>query len=286
MNAHTNFAVLKKRPMTALHEPAGEAISDSRHYRETGTGPVVLCIHSFSSSSAQYHGLMRRLAPRFHVVATDLFGDGKSPVWAEKRRFTLADEAAPLEALLPDDGPVHLVGHSYGAAVALRIASANRTRVRSMALYEPAIWGTLANLSPDHPATLEIEAVRDLTIRLIERGRLEAAAECFIDYWAGLGCWAAQPEARRLKLLGSVRSLRTAWSATFFERWSAAALRSLDTRCLLISGARSTAAARHAIGLLRDTLPNTSVVNLDGLGHLGPITHPERVNEIVNTFLL
>ena len=255
------------------------------HYREAGTGPFVLCIHSFSSSSAQYQGLMQRLAPRFRVVAADLYGHGRTPSWMGERRFTLADEAAPLEALLPDDTPVHLVGHSYGAAVALRIAAANRVRVQSMVLYEPTMWGTLSHLCPGDPATLEIEAVRDETIQLIDSGRLEGATERFIDYWAGPGSWAAVPGERRPRLVASVRSLRAAWKATFVERWSAAALRALDIPCLLISGTRTTAAARRAIGLLRDTLPAATAVEFEGLGHLAPITHSERVDATIDTFL-
>jgi len=265
--------------------PVSAAMNRLPHYREAGTGPFVLCIHSFSSSSAQYQGLMQRLAPRFRVVAADLYGHGRTPSWLGERRFTLADEAAPLEALLPDETPVHLVGHSYGAAVALRIAGANRARVRSMILYEPTMWGTLSHLCPNDPATLEIEAVRDETIQLIDGGRFEAATERFIDYWAGPGSWAAVPGERRPRLVTSVRSLRAAWTATFVERWSAAALRALDTPCLLISGTRTTAAARRAIGLLRDTLPDATVVEFDGLGHLGPITHSERVDAAIDAFL-
>jgi len=269
----------------AEQPPVSSPMSRSPYYREIGNGPFVLCIHSFSSSSAQYQGLMQRLAPRFRVVAVDLYGHGRSPSWLGERRFTLADEAAPLEALLPDDAPVHLVGHSYGAAVALRIAGANRVRVRSMTLYEPTMWGTLSHLCPSDPATLEIEAVRDETIQLIDEGRVEAATERFIDYWAGSGSWAAVPGERRPRLVAAVRSLRAAWIATFVERWSAAALRSLDTPCLLISGTHTTAAARRAIGLLRDTLPAATLVEFEGLGHLGPITHSARVDAAIDTFL-
>ena len=265
--------------------PTSATVSRLPHYRESGSGPFVLCIHSFSSSSSQYQALMQRLAPRFHVVAADLYGHGRSPSWFGERRFTLADEAAPLEALLPDDVPVHLVGHSYGAAVALRIAAANRVRVRSMALYEPTMWGTLSHLCPGDPATLEIEAVRDETMQLIDCGRLEAAAERFIDYWAGPRSWVAIPEERKARVVAAVRSLRAAWIATFFERWSATALRSLDIPCLLISGSRTTAAARRAIGLLRDTLPAATAVEFAGLGHLGPITHSQRVDPAIDTFL-
>ena len=246
---------------------------------------LVLCIPSFASSARQYRGLEKRLAGRFQVVAADLYGHGERAAWDGHRRFTLGDEAAFFEALLPDEPPVHLVGHSYGGAVALRIAATNRTRVRSLVLYEPAIWGTLSELCWNEPPTLEIEAVRDDTLRLLEAGRVAAAAERFIDYWAGEGAWAATPEDRRPRLLAAIRSLRESWPATFAERWSPSALRSLDVPCLLLTGTRSTAAARHAVKLLRELLGNAQLVALEELGHMGPVTHPERVDAAIEAFL-
>ncbi len=250
------------------------------------TAPHVLCIHSFASSSAQYQSLAQRLTPGFRVRAADLYGHGSSPPWPHERRFTLADEAAPWEALLAPGEDTHLVGHSYGAAVALRIAHANRARVRSLTLYEPAIWGTLSHLLPGDPATREIEAVRDESIHLIDSGELEAAAERFIDYWAGQGTWAAAPAQRRPKIMATVRSLRAAWSATFVEQWPAAALRSLAMPCLLLTGARSPAAARRAVALMRDLLPVAEVIEFDEMGHLGPVTHPQVVDAAIEAFLL
>jgi pimeloyl-ACP methyl ester carboxylesterase len=244
---------------------------------------TVLCIHSFSSSARQYRSLAARLEPRFKVVAADLYGHGERGPWQGQGRFTISDEAAPIESLLAAD--THLVAHSYGATVALHIAGRHRSRIRSMAFYEPSIWGTLAALLPGDPATREIETVRDDTIRLIERGELEAAAERFIDYWVGAGAWAATPAERRPRIVATVRSLREGWHAAFSEPWTAAALRSLDIPCLLMTGSRSTAAARRALRLLRETLPRTQVIEFEGLGHLGPITHPERVDDAVEAFL-
>lgn len=247
--------------------------------------PFVLCIHSFASSARQFRSLTERLGVRFRVASPDLYGHGERAPWSGERPFTLADESSPFEALLPDEGPVHLVGHSYGGAVALRIAAMNGTRVRSMVLYEPAIWGTLSEVLWGEPPTLEIEAVRDETMRLLDEGRLEAAAERFVDYWSGAGTWAATPPERRPRLLAPMRSLRHAWPATFRERWSIAALRALEVPCLLLTGTRSTAAARRALSLLRELLPRAEVLELDGLGHLGPVTHPERVDAAVEAFL-
>jgi len=244
---------------------------------------TVLCIHSFSSSARQYRSLAARLEPRFKVVAADLYGHGERGPWQGQGRFTISDEAAPIESLLSAN--THLVAHSYGATVALHIAGRHRSRIRSMAFYEPSIWGTLAALLPGDPATLEIETVRDDTIRLIKLGELEAAAERFIDYWVGAGAWAATPAERRPRIVATVRSLREGWHAAFSEPWTAAALRSLDIPCLLMTGSRSTAAARRALRLLRETLPRTQVIEFEGLGHLGPITHPERVDDAVEAFL-
>ena len=102
------------------------------YFREVGTGPGVGCLHSNASSSAQWRALMDSMAPTHHVLAPDLYGAGKSPDWYSDRVITLADEAALIEPVLQRAGsPVILVGHSHGAALALRIAVENPHRVEA-----------------------------------------------------------------------------------------------------------------------------------------------------------
>src|SRR5687768_12289273 len=98
-------------------------------FREAGTGPTVVCIHSNASSSAQWRALMELLSPKFRVLARDSYGAGKSPPY---RKASLRDEAALIEPVLR--GASALVGHSYGGAVALVAALAHRPK--AMALYE------------------------------------------------------------------------------------------------------------------------------------------------------
>lgn len=251
--------------------------------REAAT---VLCVHAFGASAMQYHGLVTRLEPRLVVRPVELYGHGRRARWSAPRGFTIGDEVAALRAAVPDRGAIHLVGHSYGAAVALRLAAALPGRVRSLALYEPAVWGTLAAWCPDEPATREIEAVRDDTNALLAAGDLEGATGRFIDYWSGPGQWAATSASRRPRLMATVQSLRAVWDATFDDVWRAVDLRAFETLpCLLMSGTASTAAARRATALLRAALPSARALDFDGLGHLGPITHAPAVDAALEAFL-
>jgi pimeloyl-ACP methyl ester carboxylesterase len=159
-------------------------------FREAGTGPGVVCIHSNASTSGQWRGLMDLLAPKFRVLAPDSYDSGKSPQWPSDRVIRLRDEVALIEPVLARAGsPLALVGHSYGAAVALIAALANPSRVRAMALYEPTLF---ALLDAETPAPNEAEGIRNAVAAAgvaLDEGNQDAAAERFIDYWMGTGTW-------------------------------------------------------------------------------------------------
>lgn len=54
---------------------------------------------------------------------------------------------------------------------------------------------------------------------------------------------------------------------------------------LLMVGRDSPASSRAVAGLLAQTLPRLELLEFDGLGHMGPVTHPERVNAAIEDFL-
>jgi pimeloyl-ACP methyl ester carboxylesterase len=114
------------------------------YFREAGAGPAVVCVHASASSSAQWRPLMDRLAPRFRTLAVDLYGSGKSARWPSSQTLSLADEVSFLDPVLAAAGDrFHLVGHSYGGAVALKAALAYPDRptvarpLRTRALLAP-----------------------------------------------------------------------------------------------------------------------------------------------------
>ena len=256
------------------------------HYREAGTGPPVVCLHSSASSSGQWRTLMDRLSDRFRVIAADLYGYGRSPAWPEHRKMYLDGQIALLESMFDAAvEPFHLVGHSFGGAIALKAALKYPGRVRSLTVFEPVLFSVLVGDDPASPASREILAVRDDTIRLVDLGDLDASAERFTDYWVGPGAWAATPEARRPALAAAMRAVKSEWHAAFSEPTPLAAFEALDVPTLLLTGAESTLSARSVARLLTGVLPDVSVEEIAGVGHMAPVTHPDEVNPVIERFL-
>ena len=87
-----------------------------------GTGPLLLMLHGFPSSSYDWRLLLEELPGRA-VLAYDCLGFGLS----EKPRdhtYTLGEQADIAEALVArhgDGGPVFLVGHDMGTSVATEL---------------------------------------------------------------------------------------------------------------------------------------------------------------------
>jgi dienelactone hydrolase len=140
-------------------------------FREAGTGPGVVCLHANASTSGQWRGLMDTLAPRFRVFAPDSYDCGKSPQWPSDRVIRLRDEVTLIDPVLTRAGsPLALVGHSFGATVALIAALANPGRVRAMALYEPTLFSLLdAETPPPNAAEGIREVVVDAGVALCRR---------------------------------------------------------------------------------------------------------------------
>ena len=124
-------------------------------YREGGdpSGPTLLLLHGFPSSSAQYHQLMERLAGGCHVIAPDYPGFGRSPALTGATTFDrLADVIdAFIEAKALDPFSMYLF--DFGSPVGFRIATRHPARVQGLVLqnanaYEVGLGPGMQALAP------------------------------------------------------------------------------------------------------------------------------------------
>lgn len=122
----------------------------------------MLAIHGLTGHGQRWQTLATRHLAEFAVAAPDLLGHGRSS-WAAP--WTIDANVAALADLL--DGPVVVVGHSFGGAIALNLAAARPDLVSALVLLDPAVGldgGWMRDIaddmfaSPDYPDRAEARA--------------------------------------------------------------------------------------------------------------------------------
>ena len=234
------------------------------------------------SSRAQWAELSAQLETQFRCIAVDLQGYGKSPFPDVDGPYTLAHETdavnAAIAARLEPGEPFHLVGHSYGGATALRMARTMRTRVLSLAVFEPVAFHLLPSTDA---ARREIEAV---VASILATATPRDATRVFLDYWNGAGAFDAMPAPLQDKFTAQIGKVKLDFQALLGEPAALADLATLDIPSLVLSGQRSPLSTRRLAEQLAAALPNASAMQTRG-GHMAPITHGAVVNPLIAAFL-
>lgn len=254
-------------------------------FLEAGSGPLVVLLHSSVAGARQWRKLMETLASSFHVRAVNLIGYGRTPSWRAERPMTLDDEVDYVAAAVPPGSrPFHLVGHSFGAAVAMRAARRFGAEVGKLVLLEPNPFDLLRQ----HGCTAAIDEVLSLrrTIRTHgERGDWEPAAERFADYWGGDGTWAAMDADRRRTFTGALAPNFHEWDAIMSETTPLAEwVEALPRRTLVVFDPNTVLPIRKIVWLMQQAAPWRFATVQQG-GHMAPLTRPDLVNPLIQRFL-
>ena len=253
---------------------------------ERGAGEPVILLHCSASSGEQWRSLAERLADRYRVLAPDLWGYGGTDMW-RGGDFSLSSEAEIVLAMLHRaGGRAHLVGHSYGGAVALRVALRHAPAVKSLALIEPVALHLLREEHyVDQAALAEISVAADRVKDALARGERERGMREFVDYWSGEGAWGALAEAKRAALLPRLEKVVLDFHAAFEDPARVQDFWPLFMPTLLLQGGRSPLPPRRICSQLSRVLPESRLAIVEGAGHMLPLTHAERVNELVAAHL-
>lgn len=230
-------------------------------YDRIGQGKVVILVLGALNSRKSGASLAKLLASRFTVISYDRRGRGDSP---ETAPYSPQREVEDLGALIDAvGGPVHLYGHSSGAAIALRAAFRLRNRVRKLAIYE-------APYSLDPEARKAAREYYRALKKLLKSGRNGDAVALFIrnvgvsdrqtralkrmPMWRGLEAM-APTLAYDSKVLGEGHSLPTALLAR------------ISTPTLIMHGGKGSQSMRNTAEAINNALPNSQLRALVGQTH-------------------
>ena len=271
-------------PAPTVARVAGRGVAEGMefHVRVVGEGDrsPVLCLHSTGLSGAQWRRLGRRLAKAGHrSLLMDMVGYGESDPWSGEGPFQTQGDIdgalAVLDALAPGE-PFHLVAHSYGGRVAMRVALARPDRVLSVGNFEPPCFGVLRS-------TEDAEGLAELTQYDLDgsflddaEGGSEAWMERFVDYWSGQGAWAEMSPGQREPFMRSGRKVFEEVRETCLDPFGHTDYQSLDIPMVFMSGSESTVAGRRVAQLLAEHLPQARHVEIEG-PHMAPLLNADAV---------
>src|SRR3712207_3018923 len=240
------------------HESATSKDGTPIAYWRSGEGPPLVLVHGTAADHGRWRPVLPAFEERFAVCAVDRRGrggSGDSEDYAIEREFE--DVAAVVDSL---GEPAFLLGHSYGALVALEAALLTRS-VRKLVLYDPGIEVEGEVVSPPEvvgrlEALLEAgdrEGVVATTMREIAGLPPET-----VEYMRSQPAWQARVDAahtipRELRAVKAYRLDR--------ERFG-----DLGVPTLLLSGSESPAALRKAAEEVDEMLPDSRLVVMPGHG--------------------
>ncbi len=243
------------------------------------SAPDTLLLHCSLGHSGAWKGVAAGLDRP--CVAFDLPGHGRSGPLQDGVDFQ--QQCLDVAQTFLGKTPMDVIGHSFGATVALRLAMEHPEAVRRLVLIEPVLL-CAAQGSPEFKTYFQDFAP---FMAAIEAQDMCRAAELFAGFWSDGQSWDEMSEAQQQGMASLIHVIPREDPAIFED--NAAILRdgwleSTKMPVFLIEGTLSPPIIGAVQDRLEARMPNTQRARIEGAGHMTPLTHPAEVAGLITAF--
>jgi pimeloyl-ACP methyl ester carboxylesterase len=247
-------------------------------FEEAGEGPPLVLVHGAVCDGRVWQPQLEALANEFSLVAWDAPGCGQSEDPPES--FRLPEYADVLAGLVAALGlqPAHVLGHSFGGALALELVRRHPGAVETLILV-----GGYAGWAGSLPAS-EVERRLAFALEAADRlpGRFEPTSMA--------GLFSEKMSLETAAALASIMSesrpvAARAMALALAEADLREALPSINVPTLIIHGGADERSPLRVAEDLHHRIATSSLVVLPGLGHECYLEDPDRFNIEVRGFL-
>lgn len=251
------------------------------------SGEPLVLVHGSWINHHTWDNVVPKLSESFQVLTYDRRGHSRSerPIAPGSIRQNVADLAALIENL--ELSPAHIVGNSYGASIALRLAEDRPDLFRSMIVNEPPLFSLLADGSIEHTAIFEnVKGRMRAVAKLLELGDTEGGARQFVETIAfGPGMWEKLPSELKKTVLFNAPTFLDEMHDKEFFLIDLTRLQRFPHPVLLTSGEMSPPIFLPIVKKLYNVFPHAELTIFKGSGHEPEQTHPEDFVAAITKFI-
>ena len=255
------------------------------HIRRGGHGDrPVQFVHCNLSTGKAWSPLWAEFETELAMTAIDMPGQGRSADPDRDRDYQWQCAEAVIAAMEPD-GPQDLVGHSFGATVALRVANLRPDLVRSLILFEPIQFVWLKDTA--HPEWDRVTGDESGFYEAMKQGDMLRAAELFLSRWGMPGAWDQMPTEVRKTFAERMWLIDIQQPAILQDndwRLSLDDLAAMKMPTLVMHGQDSLPVMAAMTEVTVAAIPNAWSDSLEGAGHMLPLTHSKVVAQRMRQF--
>ncbi len=226
-------------------------------YEVAGEGEPVVLVHGLSGSTRWWSRNVPAIAERHRIYLVDLPGFGT--MRSLRRRFVLAETATWLSEWMEAAGleRAHLVGHSMGGYVSVRLAASRPELVRRLVLIAPAgVPAERSMIGHLVPLLLAVRYATPAFIPVLVRDALRMGPSTLL-------------RAARDLLAEDIRG----------------DLRNVEAPTLLVWGENDPLIPPAVGDLLREEIPNSRLLLLRRAGHVPMFDQPKEFDAALLAFL-
>ncbi|HET9744081.1 MAG TPA: alpha/beta hydrolase [Chitinophagaceae bacterium] len=263
---------------------------DSLHYVDVGKGEPVIFIHGTLGDYRVWLPHLDTFSKHYRVITySRRYAYPNKQLINDSADYTAMPHANDLAAFIQslNAGPVHLVGHSYGAYTALITTMKHPELVKSCVLGEPPVAPLLMKVPGGDTIAAKFFSVAKPAGDAFKSGNDEKAVSLFTGWVLGdtNSYKNVAPEIRSVMLSNTLELRGAVLSTKPFPELTCDDMKKINTPVLLMEGEKTTSFFSTITDEIHKCLVNKEKVTLPGASHKLQMENPSDFNKIVLAFI-
>jgi pimeloyl-ACP methyl ester carboxylesterase len=257
-------------------------------YVDAGQGEPIVFVHGAISDHSVWEPVGQALGSNYRFIAPTQRYFGTKPWPDNGEQFGQATHAKDIGAFIKtlDVGPVHLVGWSYGADVAIVVAMESPELLRSLIVYEPSMITLVREGEAGKAAREAGGKMFDPVTKAVTAGDAEKATKLALEgvWQLPAGGFDRLPSDLQKLVLENARTVPPMWGDSGVPV-TCDKLKGIATPTLVIHGADTNAFFAHIAGVVDECVPQSDLAVLPNVNHDGPYRDPKGLAVMIKDFV-